>query len=647
MPATKTRAFRPTDVSKQAMIQGVAISPDGTQVVYARRTVEKGTYRSRLWSVPVRGGRATQLTFTDASDGRPRFSPDGRSLLFISDREGKTPQVWVMATDGGEPRQLTHAPDGAAGAEWSPDGSKVLFLAGSGEQRFLVGKKDDPTARAIRDTVWRLDGVGIRDERTSVWVVSAVGRTKPVRVTRPAVDTMHAFWSPDGARIGFISDPRPDPDFEVPQAWSVPARGGRERPLASLPGGVWGAAWSVAGLAVAGVRQEDPMGWERFIVHVRRGSVLVPIDDGLEEATAQLATYGDLLDPTMFLPELAWLDERSVVAAMSLHGRSHVYRFDLDGTITPLTDGDIVCTALATGGGRTIVTANIDANAGEVYEVRQGSAPRRLTTNGSRWYAPFHRVPEQIVLRHREGHEVEGWLLRARGRTRAPLVLNVHGGPHAAHNPTPWMEMLALQDAGMHVVWTNPRGSTSYGEAFGRAIDGEWGGEDGTDQMLFVDWAIRHGLTERRRVGILGLSYGGFMVHWMLGHYPGRFAAGVSENPVSDLTVQFGASDYGVVIARMATAQRRPSDSFERWLERSPSTLLNRNEAPLLLLQCESDLRCPPANSEISFATMKSLGREVEMVRYPGEPHGMFITGRTDRRIDRLERIVAWFGTHL
>jgi dipeptidyl aminopeptidase/acylaminoacyl peptidase len=652
--AVATRPFRPADLSAQAMIQGVAISPDGERVVYARRTVEKGKYRSRLWAVPYRGGRATQLTFTDANDGHPRFSPDGGSILFISDRNGEKPQVWTMAMSGGEPRMPVEMPDGAGGAEWSPDGSKVLLLAGSGDQRFVAGKKDDPIARKIRDYVWRVDGAGVRDQNTSVWVVSASGRGKPVRVTRPDFDVQQAFWSPDGARIGFLADTRRDiVTFEIPQAWSVPVgrgatRGGKERALAQLPGGVWGAAWGAGGFAGIGIVRADPIGWERSVLHVLHGRELVPIDDGLDEHTVSPVTYGDLVDPSRLgVPTATWLDDRSVIATVGLHGRNQVYRFALGGEITPLTEGDVVCTDIAAAGGRIVIVANVDADAGEVFAVEDGFELRSLTSNGSRWYRPFRREPERIVLRHREGHEVEGWLLRARSRTRAPLVLNVHGGPHLAHNPTPWMEMLALSSVGIHVLWTNPRGSMGYGEDFSRAIDGAWGEADSTDQFLFLDWAVRQGLTDRERIGVLGLSYGGFMVHWLLGHFPGRFAAGVSENPVTDLISQFGSSDFGTDIGKMATGKALPSDSFDTWLARSPYTKIHLNEAPLLLLQCEGDMRCPPVNSEIPFAILKTLGREVEMVRYPSESHGMFIDGRPDRRIDRLERIVAWFRTHL
>jgi dipeptidyl aminopeptidase/acylaminoacyl peptidase len=644
----RPRPFRPADAMRQVMIQGIALSPDGETIVYTRRSIEKGVYRSRLWRVPFGGGRPEQLTSADANDGRPRFSPDGRALAFISDRKDDKPQAWTIPLGGGEPRVLAELPDGIGAVEWSPDGASVLLVAPSGDQRFVVGKKDDPVARQIRDYVWRVDGAGVRDQNAAVWVAPAGGRGTPRRVTRSGFNVEQAFWSPDGSRIGFLADTRPDlVEAEIPQAWSIPVGGGRERPLGSLPGGVWSATWDRPAFVAVGITRADPMGWERLVLHVKEGRVLSPIDDGLEEETVAPATYGDLVDPEGEGAAPVWLDDRTIAAIVSRRGRQHVYSFGTDRTIAALTEGDVVCSALAASAGHVAVVANLDAGPGDVYAVEPGRRLRRVTTDGARWFGPFRREVEQVVARHPEGHEVEGWLLRARGKQKAALVLDVHGGPYAAHSPVPWLEMLCLSDAGFHVLWTNPRGSSGYGENFGRAVAGAWGVADSSDQLLLVDRLIRRGLTDRKRVGIMGLSYGGYMTHRLLGHAPGRFAAAVSENPVTDLIAEFGAADFGTDIGKTATGMKLPSDSFQAWLDGSPYTKIHLNHAPLLLLQSDQDLRCPPVNSELPFAILKSLGREVEMIRYPQESHIMFIIGRPDRRVDRLERIVGWFRQHL
>src|SRR2546423_222550 len=153
--ARKTgRRFGPADLLRQVMIQDLAVAPDGSSVVYSRRTIEKGKYRRRLWRAGFKRGAAERLTAADASDGSPRFSPDGKSLLFLSDRSGRS-EPWVMPLSGGEPRQLADLPGDVGAADWSPDGRRILLVGSSGVQRYVVGKPDDPVARRITDFTWR------------------------------------------------------------------------------------------------------------------------------------------------------------------------------------------------------------------------------------------------------------------------------------------------------------------------------------------------------------------------------------------------------------------------------------------------------------------------------------------------------------
>ena len=267
-----------------------------------------------------------------------------------------------------------------------------------------------------------------------------------------------------------------------------------------------------------------------------------------------------------------------------------------------------------------------------------------MTTVGSAWLAPVRKDPERLRIAHPDGAAFDAWYIPARGNPRpGPLAIQVHGGPHGSHGPTPWLEMLALADAGIHVLYANPRGSAGYGEAFTRSVHGAFGDLDGDDQLRLVDWAVAEGIADPARVGIFGLSYGGFMTNWLLGHAPGRFAAGVSENPLANAISWYGANDLvDWTDERFMGVGRLPED-IDAFLKRSPFMEIHRNEAPLLLLQSEQDLRCPPQDTDIIFAILRSRGRTVEMIRYPNEPHYLVGIGRPDRRVDRLRRTVEWF----
>jgi dipeptidyl aminopeptidase/acylaminoacyl peptidase len=639
------RPFRPRDLLREVQIQELAVSPDGEWVVYARRTIEGREYRKRLWRVPWRGGRPAQLTHGDF-DARPRFSPDGTSLVFLSRRSGKS-RPWLLPLAGGEPRELA-APDAdVSDVRWAPDGRRLLLLAGSGEPRFSVGDPADPVARRIDRLPWRLDGAGVRDESTSIWVTDTGGR-RPKRLTAADVDVFGAAWSPDGRRIGFVADLRQEAALlELPQAWSIPANGGRTEPLAELPSEVAALAWSSGGrLALIGVDEPPELlpAWANTNLFVVENGKPRRLARELDRSIGFLVT-GDLHDFTARFADVLWLDDDNLAGVVCDRGASHVYRFGVHGELERLTSGDVVCSHLAAGGGRLATVATEHGRAAEVYAVDDGLRP--LTRDGSRWLARSQRDPEPLRIPHPNGHELDAWLLRAPRRRRPPLVLQIHGGPHLAHGPTPWLEMLALADAGISVLYANPRGSAGYGQDFTRGIERDWGANDDADLVRVVEWAIDEGLANPERVGLLGLSYGGYMTNWLLGHHPGRFAAAVSENPVTELASFLGTGDFGAWIAEVAAGVDGLGDGRERLIDRSPATEIHRNEAPLLLLQCEHDLRCPPDQTEIVFATLRKLGRPVEMVRYPGESHLMFALGRPDRRVDRLERIVDWFERHL
>ncbi len=649
--------FTGKDILRETRISQLAVAPDGSAAVYARRTIESGEYKTRLWRVPLSGDRAEQLTGGDL-DTRPRFSPDGRTVLFLSRRSG-TSQPWLLPLAGGEPTQLANFPTEVGVAEWSPDGGSILALAGSGEDRYRVGGEERPTARRITDLTWRLDLVGFRDQFTSAWVVPARGG-RPKRLTEPAYEIVQAFWSPDSKRIGLLADTRPEAAIlEQPQAWTMPAHGGRLAKLAELRGEIAAAAWSPSGqLAFLGIDEERSAGWVNIGLWVRNGRSEQRLGAELDRTFCFLVT-GDFYDSAArFPPPLVWLDDEHVLILVTDRGTCVPYRFGLDGSVERLVErDDAVCSWVAAGGGRIAVVASVAATPGEVYAVEDGDL-RRLSRNGSRWLAAHRREPERHSVRHRDGHDLDAWVLRPRGRRSRGLVLQIHGGPYLAHGPNPWLEMLALADAGFTVLYGNPRGSVGYGEAFAHAIEGDWGNTDASDCLRLVDWAVRRGLSvvdwavrrglsDRRHVGLLGLSYGGYMTNWLLGRHPGRFAAAVSENPVLDLFSFYGESDFGFLIAEHAAGVDKPWEDFERLLDRSPASQLHRNTAPLLLLQAEGDLRCPPGQTDIAFALLRHLGQTVEMVRYPGEFHLLLSVGRPDRRVDRLDRIVDWFERYL
>ncbi len=248
------------------------------------------------------------------------------------------------------------------------------------------------------------------------------------------------------------------------------------------------------------------------------------------------------------------------------------------------------------------------------------------------------------------GGPIETWIVSPAGAGDAPLpaIVNVHGGPLGAWSPAPSTENVLLAAHGYRVILPNIRGSAGYGRAWIRPQLGDWGGVDAADVLAAVDHAVSLGLADPARLGILGLSYGGFMVNWLVGAEPGRFRAAVSENGVTNQLNDWANSDSGPEYDRMALLGDPLSEEGVRRLWRqSPLRQVTRIRTPLLMLQGESDLRCPAADNEQLFVALRHLGREVEYVLYPESWHTYAITGRIDRRIDRNERVLAWFDRFL
>jgi dipeptidyl aminopeptidase/acylaminoacyl peptidase len=642
-----TSRIGPDIVSKQKALTGFDVSPDGETIVFARREVLDGKYVANLWRVPTAGGRPERLTFTKAIDGSPRISPDASSVLFVSDREGaKKSQPWVLPLGGGEARRLAEIKHGVTSGAWSPDGRTVALAAASAVERYLIGEREanrEPTGRVIRDVLWRFDGSGVLDQHDAVWTVPAAGGS-PLRRTSPDHAAAGVTWSPDGSRIAFVGDRRPERTIaDKPQVWTIAADGGNPSRVSPEGHVVIEAAWGFRGIAWRGWHARVPA-WQTIGAWTRRGRDVVRFAPD-RDLFLGAAGYSELTADAEG-PGLVWLDDDHIVAIAAERGMSLPWRLGLDGSAECLAPGVAAgCVTLRVAAGRLFVMASVDGDVGEIHEVEDGRL-RRIPRDTGRWFSPYRQEAERVTVKRRTLPDVDGWLLRAKtGRGPRPLIVRPHGGPFDAFGAVSRFEDLALAARGYHVLRPNPRGSISYGEAFAKALHGVWGDPDSEDIFALVDRLVRDGLVDDSRMGVMGLSYGGFMVHWLLANFPGRFKVGVSENPFTTVMADYGAGDSAEDIEEGMGLPAWPD--VTQWHERSPVFNITRSSAPLLLLVSENDLRCPPIHSEIAFTALRMAGVNAEMVRYPGESHVMFVNGRPDRRIDRLERILDWFGRYL
>jgi acylaminoacyl-peptidase len=645
MPREAEHQPTPEWIRREQLVLSADVLP-AVGVVWAvrRPTSDAKTYRVDLWYRPLPRGASRRIALPFGPVDAPRLVPGG-DVIVVGDAQGVT-QVWRVTLSGGRVDRLTGMPHGVRRAVPSPAGDRVAFVSPTDPPRFLVGSDRDPVCRRVRSHLSTADGLGFRDRWHHLFVIGDGGL---IQLTSGEYDVQAFDWSPDGRWLWFTADRRREPLVEIPRLWKIRPRDGAVPQLvAEAEGPILDAAWSPDGRWLAYLAR-TPAEWAQmglFVAPARRRDAPRRIDHGL---CVEQATFPDLLPlPDAATGQLAWEeDSRAVLAIATVAGEARLYRFPLDGEPVEVVP-NLTVGAVRRRGAMTVLVGAGPGRAADAH-LMIGRDVQRLGRHGG-WLPRevWPRVEPFEVTRREGGRRItlSGWLVRSRSTCGpAPTILHVHGGPHSAHGPLPWLEMLMLAAKGYAVLAPNPRGSVSYGDGFSRSIHGRWGTVDADDLLAVVREAVRRGVADGERLGVMGLSYGGFMVCKLLGMTQG-FAAGVAENPVVDLVSEFGTSDIGVwMLDRFAGLGS--IDRMSDWLESSPIVRASRMRTPLLLLHAEEDRRCPVSQSEELFTTLATLGREVELVRFPGESHMMFHGGRPDRRIQRLRCIIEWFDRYL
>lgn len=681
-----TKPIGPDLFRRLAAVGDPTVMPDGSKCAYVLSWVDDETSegRTRIYQVNLKEGRDTPdpRPFTRGdSDTHPRYSPDAGFLAFLRPDESpdKHRQVWLMPADGGESVQLTTLPNGAREFAWSPDSSRLAVVADVIPNHSRNGETpdDQPRERSVRRIRYRHDAIGWRGDSHFHLFIVDVPSGDTQQITDGDWDDTAPAWSPDGSRIAFISGRSgsrdvtatnevhvleldlDDDDLEEPELWS--------RGLTDAAA----VAWSPDGhrlLAAGGEGDGLMVLWQPYLYILEEGQPPRRLTD---DSVRPCLGYPGIYPPL----ELRWAkgqpdgNERIVFLADAA-GETRLYSLDVPPapeTVqpVPLTGGGELVSAIAMdASAETVALVSSDPAApSDLHLVNaDGCSRRRLTDHNALWCADHLPAPMEKFCVETDDYDIECRLyhpLDFDPTLKYPLVLEIHGGPNGAFYDSfvPWHQVLAC--AGFLTLAVNPRGSSTYGEEFVNAVLGDWGGDDYRDLMTAVDAVCERGYVDTNRLGIHGYSYGGYMTTWAIGHTD-RFRAAVAGAPCIDLWSMYGTSDIATSFGETQWANRlaggmsisRPLvnelaegvDSLAyRLLQRSPITFAPRVETPVLLLHGETDARCPIGQSEQYFQIMKRLGKEVEMVRFPGCGHGFLRTGHVALRQAYLERMLGWF----
>ncbi len=629
--------FGPDDALAVKVVRNPRLSPDGEWIAYSVTTLDlkEDSGDTDLHMVSFDGTESIQLTYSKKSESRPIWSPDGRYLGFLTSREGDKSQVWLLDRRGGEAFQLTSLKGGVSDFDWSPDGKRIVVVSHDPDPKEEEGeaakekKKSEPPIVVTR-LQFKEDGTGyLNDLRDHLYVVDVADK-KSSQITSGPYDDGDPAWSPDGSTIAFVSNRTENPDSNHnTDIFLVGAGGGEPRRLTDNPGQDGSPAWSPDGKWIASVSNLKP----ELMWYATDSLLLIPVAGG---------------------------EKRNLTAGLDRNPRRP--RFDATGTFVYFlleNSGQQNLARIPTAGGRpeTLIHSDVDEydlgrDGRLAVEISEPQLPAEIfaQAKNSKLVQVTHQNQELlkdvrlgsvegIDFKSADGTPVAGFVVKPpdfEAGKAYPTILWIHGGPVSqftvGFNPV-WQ---VFAGAGYVVVSANPRGSSGYGEDFSRAIWADWGNKDFQDVMAAVDHAIELGYTDPDKLGVGGWSYGGILTNYVITKTD-RFAAAISGASETNFLACYGTDHYQ---RDWEQELGLPWENRDLYTRLSPITSVDKIVTPTLILCGERDWNVPLNQSEQLYQSLRRLGRDTQLIIYPGQGHGI---RKPSYQKDRYTRFLGWY----
>jgi dipeptidyl aminopeptidase/acylaminoacyl peptidase len=649
LAGAQTRGVTAEDYLAFETLSDPRFSPDGSTIAFVVTTIDQKQNRRRsdVQIVAADGsGTPRVLTTGPQSSNSPRWSPDGRTLGFLSARQvagdasTDTPrtQVWLLPLSGGEGRRLTNLPNGVSSFQWSPDGTRLVVVSRSGPSDTVKSPSD---VRHYKHANYKFNDTGwFDDKRAHLWVVD-VGTGRATQITNgDDWNDSDPQWSPDSRKIAFVSD-RSGKAFDESQdtdVWVIDAAGGALTKVSDHTTGDSSPRWSPDGQTIAFVsavpEKSHPRIW------------LAPAIGGASRSAA---------DGVDLIPSaLRWAEDgRALYFETGVKGTTHIYRVDLAARRA----------SSVTSGERTVRAVDINARTNRIaYAVNDpthlddlhvadlsGRNEKQLTHLNAALWKQLQLVPvERVPYKGAQGWDVDGFFMKPVGweaGKKYPMVLSIHGGPAGMYGFDWFHEFQVYASRGWAVFFTNPRGSTGYGEKFERGIELNWGGNDYLDVMNGVDAILaKYAWIDRDRLGVTGGSYGGYLTNWIVSH-TNRFKAAVTLRSISNFVSDDGTRDgaYG----HADDFQGDIFEKFDAYWNASPLKYAKNVKTPTLVLHSDNDFRVPIEQGEQWFRALRHFGVPSEVVFFPRENHNLTRTGEPRHLVESINWQVYWFDRYL
>ncbi len=627
-----------------------AISPDGSKIAYTLGWNDKIEDRSynNIWIVTTDGEKSRPLTQGKYRDSSPVWSPDGTRIAYTSNRSGRS-QIHVQWLETGEEAIITDVLHGPGGVKWSPDGKQIaftMFVPGKPEPGVTIPFKPagarwaDPPL-VITKLRWREDRGGyVRNGATKIFVVPATGGAAR-QITSGEFDDGGIEWMPDGKTIITTGDHTQDEyNLTGGEIWAVDLATGNYRQLTSRKGPDDNPVISPDGKYIA-YTGYDFTGWSYTVTKLyfmnADGSNPKLLSGSLDNDTG-----GPFWDP----------NGKGVYFPVSGKGTTQMYFSDLDGNIREVTKGTHQLGDLTIAkNGRVGATLSSPTVPGDVvtFTAEDPGSIKQLTFANENLLAGYKlgNFEEIWYKSSHDGRDIQGWIVFPPdfdASKKYPLVLYIHGGPHSMYGVRFNHAFQNLAGDGYVVLYTNPRGSTGYGQEFGGLINRAYPKDDFYDLMSGVDELLKRGYIDETKLCVTGGSGGGCLTAWIIGHTD-RFAAAVSQYPVTNWITQVGTADHGYRHGKM-WMDGMPWENPQFYIERSPIFYAKNFVTPTMVLTGEEDFRTPIAESEELYLALRAMKVPARLVRVPGERHGAS-RNHVSHAIAKYLFVKEWFDSYI
>ncbi|NNE67441.1 MAG: S9 family peptidase [Pyrinomonadaceae bacterium] len=643
---TEKRPFTIDDTFKIKNVGAPVVSPDGKWIAFTVREADlkKDKTETRIWMVSSSGGEPIPMTSQGYSAGSPKWSPDGKYLSFIASKsKEERPQVWALNRNGGEANKLTKVKHGVSGHEWSPDSKRLLLYIRDPKPHELTETKEDdkkPRPYVIDRLQFKRDYAGYLNRfRTHLYVFDVGSAGEPRQITSGDYDDGQAVWSPDGKSIAFVSNRTKEPDGNPnTDIWVVSAdNGDKGATLLQI---------------TKNKREDNSPRWSPDGKSIAYTTVTAPLKT-MWYATNKLAVISaNGGAPRILAPNLDRNirqhrfsnDGKEIWFQLEDSGERHLASMPVSGgPIKRHVRGKNALRSFNSNGSTTALLISRKEIPGEIFTFGS-SGLKQITNINTKFLSGINLAEtETIQYKSKDGTEIEAFLTKPVGfnpSMRYPLILNPHGGPVSQydHGFNIWSQIYAAN--GYLVLQPNPRGSSGYGQAFSYALFADWGNLDFQDVEAGVDFVIARGYADPNKLGVGGWSYGGILTNYVITQTT-RYKGAVSGASEALYRANYGHDHYQLW---WEIELGLPWENAEAWERISPFNNVGKITTPTLWIGGAVDWNVPILNSEQMYQAMKRLGRETQLVVYPGEHHGI---RRPTFQKDRFERFLGWFDKYV